>query len=264
MNTNELQVKEAQTNALGLMDIDSATAHYKAFNLFKKSICKQEIDFGIIPGTKKPTLFQPGAQKLAKAFQLVVSLELSNRIVDVATGFVSYEYRAIAQRNGVFVGEGVGGCNSYEDKYAFTAWYPCTQPDTKTKNELKAANLGADKKDYKSGAWVWNQRERKHAPDLISMQGTIMKMAAKRAFVHCVLNTTGGGEFFAQDIEDMVELKDAGQKYDELTAAVYLALSMCITIDECKKLWNTVPHLHKDQQFVESVRAKNMEIQGNG
>lgn len=263
-NTNELQTtNEAQNNTLGLMDIDNAVKHYAAFNLFKQAICKKEIDFGVIPGTKKPSLFQPGAQKLAKAFKLVVSLQLESRTVDAQTGFVSYEYRAIATRDGVFLGEGIGSCNSYEDKYAFTAWHPEAQPDTKTQNELKAANLGANKKEYSSGQWVWNQRERKHAPDLIALQNTIMKMAGKRAFVHCILNTTGGGEFFAQDIEDMPHLKDEAQKTDELTDGVYFALSLCITLDECKKLWAMVPHLQKDANFITAVKAKSEQIKGN-
>jgi len=76
-------------------------------------------DYGIIPGSTKPTLFKPGAEKLNVIFGLAPTFEVVNRMEDWDHGFVSYEVKAalVNKRDGTVVAEGVGSCNSAEKRY---------------------------------------------------------------------------------------------------------------------------------------------------
>lgn len=77
-------------------------------------------DFGIIPGSTKPTLFKPGAEKLNSVFGLAPIVAITNRIEDWDKGFVSYEIKVtlINKRTQQIEAEGIGSCNSKERKYA--------------------------------------------------------------------------------------------------------------------------------------------------
>ena len=74
-------------------------------------------DFGVIPGCgDKPTLLQPGADKLCRLFGIYPDFEiLSETTTD---GFIRYVVKCSLQnRNGEFMGSGIGSCNSAESKY---------------------------------------------------------------------------------------------------------------------------------------------------
>lgn len=77
-------------------------------------------DFGVIPGSTKPTLFKPGAEKLNSIFGLAPIVEISNRIEDWEKGFVSYEVKVslVNKRTQQVEAEGIGSCNSKERRYA--------------------------------------------------------------------------------------------------------------------------------------------------
>jgi hypothetical protein len=77
-------------------------------------------DFGIIPGSTKPTLFKPGAEKLNSVFGLAPVVEITNRVEDWDKGFVSYEIKVtlINKRTQQIEAEGIGSCNSKERRYA--------------------------------------------------------------------------------------------------------------------------------------------------
>lgn len=252
------ELTTTETAALSL-DLTGVKDHYKLFNQFKSDICKKDIDYGKIPGTDKPTLYQPGAQKLAKAFHLNTRLEKTEYSADVQTGFVMYEYRCtVYNAAGDVIGQGVGSCNSFEDKYCFSGWKAEQEKPTESvKAQMQADGTGTFRKDFQTKAWVWNTRTKKRAQELIAMQNTIMKMAAKRAFVHAVLNSTGGGEFFTQDIEDMPEIIEAGQKAAELESFVFWALkNLAVGANDVKDIWAQCPALQKDAGFIEAVKAR--------
>lgn len=261
----ELAIQPAAANLE--MNIEAARDHFSKFNAFKKAILKENIDYGKVFGIDKPFLLQPGAQKLAKAFSLTVSVEETNRTVDVSTGFVSYEYRVTCFYGGVAVGQGVGGCNSFEDKYGFTAWVDSPEPDAATKRELASQGLGKMKPGYQGNAPKWQQRRRKSAIEMIALQNTIMKMAQKRAYVSGVLNCTGGGEFFSQDIQDMPDIVDAAQvaeaKLNEAkTLIAYAVKVLAIAVPELEQIWKLLPSFRREKWLIEMVTKRKEEITG--
>ncbi len=75
-------------------------------------------DIGIIPGTDKPTLLKPGAEKIVMMMGLSSCYEIMDKVEDYDKGFFSYNIRCTLSRQGLDICEGVGNCNSRETKYA--------------------------------------------------------------------------------------------------------------------------------------------------
>ena len=75
------------------------------------------LDIGIIPGTNKPTLLKPGAEKIVMMMGLSSRYEIMDKVEDYKKGFFSYNIRCTLSRNEYDICEGVGNCNSRESKY---------------------------------------------------------------------------------------------------------------------------------------------------
>lgn len=113
-----------------MMPIADAQNWYAEFVQFSKSILKPNLDFGVIPGTPKPTLYKPGAEKLRFVYGLGVETECIDKTVDIEKLFVDYSYRCtIRSKTGQVLSQCEGNCNSMEPKFGYV-W--------KTINELPA------------------------------------------------------------------------------------------------------------------------------
>ena len=91
--------------------------HYKTMTAFVSAQMKKGIDYGVIPGTSKPTLLKPGAEKLCRLFSLRPNYELIHFITDFEKPIFHYHFRCTLVRQGEVVGQGDGSCNSREKKY---------------------------------------------------------------------------------------------------------------------------------------------------
>jgi len=114
---------------LPVMDMQVALQRRRMVVEFTKSIMEEGQDFGTIPGTQKPTLLKPGAEKLQSFFGLEPGVEPVREVLDW-TGeqhggepFFFFEYRFTLSRNGRVIGVGVGSANSWESKYRYR-WVP--------------------------------------------------------------------------------------------------------------------------------------------
>lgn len=97
--------------------IATTAEHYRVMVVFVKAQMQKGVDYGTIPGTKKPTLLKPGAEKLCRLFSLRPSYELLHFITDFDKPLFHYHYRCSLYRRGEMVGQGDGCCNSMENKY---------------------------------------------------------------------------------------------------------------------------------------------------
>lgn len=87
------------------------------FQMVIQQAVKPGHDIGIIPGTDKPTLLKPGAEKIVMMMGLSSRYEIMDKVEDYDKGFFSYNIRCTLSRNGYDICEGVGNCNSRESKY---------------------------------------------------------------------------------------------------------------------------------------------------
>lgn len=110
---NELQITDGQIAML-----DDRIKKMKSFvqNQLKKGI---DNDYAVIPGTPKPSLLKPGAEKILLLFKLGFRFEIMSEVVDFVEGTVSFMVRCIVFRkdDGGQVGESIGYCTNKEKKY---------------------------------------------------------------------------------------------------------------------------------------------------
>jgi hypothetical protein len=124
METNEnLHGHEAlatRPERMQMMPIDQAKDWYSDFVNFSKSILKLDLDYGIIPGTPKPSLYKPGAEKLRFVYGLSSEIRCIDKIIDLDRPFLDYTYRCtIKSKTGQILAQCEGSCNTMEPKYGY-------------------------------------------------------------------------------------------------------------------------------------------------
>ncbi len=162
---------------------------------FGKEILKENIDYGYLPGIKKPVLFKPGAEKLKKAFNLQIeALECINEIFDRDKPYIDVTYRCIiksekGQKTGICEGSATSEESIFKYRYKKTILKPDKNQSYKLKNEGKGKWIKFDDK------WVWCEKVINE--DILGMKNVIKKVAQKRAFVGAVIMATCTSEFFS-------------------------------------------------------------------
>lgn len=76
----------------------------------------RDVDFGVIPGTKSPSLLKPGAEKIVWNYGLESKYQLENAIEDYENGFFFYRFRCELWKNGIHITDGYGSSNTRERK----------------------------------------------------------------------------------------------------------------------------------------------------
>jgi len=170
------------------------------FNEWANTQLRRGVDFGIVPGTDKPTLLKPGAEKIAQLFGCAPELDEVHREQDPNSGYLYIEYRCrmVNLHTGQTLAHGIGSCCSYESKYRWRwEWW-----------NGKGLPEGAEWEQTRTGKW----RKRVENRDLIDQWNTVIKIAKKRAMVDATLTISGASEKFTQDIEDMPEFEPAASE----------------------------------------------------
>lgn len=114
-----------QTNAIVLLTpdvaIQQAKAAYEITRRLREEVFVNGIDFGTIPGTDKPTLYKPGAEKSIRAFGYCPVFETVSKVEqwDDTNALFHYEIRCRLVRieDGKEIATGIGSCNSKENRY---------------------------------------------------------------------------------------------------------------------------------------------------
>lgn len=101
------------------ISISEAKTRIKMLQEFVNEMMMPNVDYGIIPGCNKPSLYKSGAEKLCDAFGFSKRIEIINRVEDFDKGLFAYEVKAtvISKRTNIIEAEGIGSCNNREKKY---------------------------------------------------------------------------------------------------------------------------------------------------
>ena len=179
---------------------------------FFKDVMEEGVDYGIIPGTDKPTLFKPGAEGLCELYGYAPTIKNIEEVRDFETGFlrVVVTIALIARGTGEVVAEGIGECNTREARY-FYRWTP--EWELKRFPELWTVRDSLKKEERswkattkrKAGSGIFYRVEN---DDLFTLWNTVLKMAKKRAHVDATLSATRSSGLFSQGraaLEDWIE-----------------------------------------------------------
>lgn len=157
----------------------------KLLKEFVQSQLVKDVDYGIIPGTKKPSLFKPGAEKLRGLFGLNVPTDCTFQTIDGEKNFAMFTYKAKVFRGDNLVSECEGSTNSQEQKYK-------------------------ERKVWRYDEKLKRKVEIKESTPIYDVLNTLQKMAQKRAFVGAIILATGAGDFFTQDIDEPEDARNIG------------------------------------------------------
>jgi len=126
------------------VDIRQVQATMTKISQFQQVIQKtlhQGHDFGIIPGTDKPTLLKPGAEKILMMMGLRSEFEIVDSTRDFEKGFFQYQVQCKLFKGDILITEGLGACNTRERKYL--KMDPYTMDNTVLKMAKKRALVDA-------------------------------------------------------------------------------------------------------------------------
>jgi len=229
MSSNSLQRIEQQAIAYqeDELSIEQVLAQVQKIQLVMERVMKSGEHFGVIPGTNKPTLLKPGAEKLCLTFRLDPQYE-STETYDGAHLTVKSRCTLYHITTGNRLGSGEGSCSTKEAKYAY-------RKGERTCPGCGAAAIIKGKAEY-GGGWVCfgkkggcgakyedgdqsiegQQTGRIANPDLADQYNTVLKMANKRSLVAAVLNVTAASDIFTQDLEEQERPSGSEPAHDPL------------------------------------------------
>lgn len=170
--------------------------HVQLIQQVMESVMKADVHYGVIPGTKKPSLWKPGAEVLMTTFRIAVDPQVE----DLSVGDeIRYRVRCVGthQTSGTVMGTGIGECSSDEEKYRWRR-VVCDEEFEQTPEDRRRMKFGAKQ----GGGFYKAQQVRTEPADVAN---TILKMAKKRALVDFTLTALAASDIFAQDLEDMSE-----------------------------------------------------------
>lgn len=174
-------------------------------------------DFGIIPGTgDKPTLLQPGMEKLMRALKLRPEYVEKSRVEDFDSGVIFYRYecRLVEYETGLCVSTAIGSANSRESKWRYrNADRVCPNCGKGTIIKGKAeygggwlcfAKKGGCGSKFKDGDPAIEAQAvgKVENPDIFDQMNTIDKVAQKRALGSAIKGAANVSEFFTVDLEE--------------------------------------------------------------
>jgi hypothetical protein len=200
-----------------VLSVQQAAARFNTVVEFVRTVMREGIDYGKIPGTDKATLLKPGAEKLCTLFGLTCRFDLVRATEDWAGSqndgepFFYYLYRCQLWRGESILSEGDGSCNSFEQKYRYR----------EAQRRCPSCGLAAiikGKEEY-GGGWLCFKKKggcgmkfadqdqaiisqpvgRVANENIADQVNTIQKMAQKRALIAATLLAVNGSEFFTQD-----------------------------------------------------------------
>ncbi len=215
----EDQQLQTSNNQLSTAEIKSQLASVQTL---LKDVMQEDLHFGTIPGTKKPTIYKAGAELINFMFRL--SPEYEKEKIELPNGHLMFEIDCILRHipTGQIWGRGVGACSTMESKYRFrtgeVTFTGDPVPKDYWKNDRDQSYIGGKgfiaKKNPETNKWeiavAGSKVENENPADEYN---TVLKMAKKRAYNDATLTASAASSMFTQDLEEQTGPKlDPGKE----------------------------------------------------
>ena len=197
------------------LSVEDVRKQVAKVQLLMKDLMQKDEHYGVIPGTKKPTLYKAGAEKLGFIFRLRPEYLIER--IELPHGHREYEVTCTLYHIGtnMQISQGVGNCSTMESKYRYR-----NAERTCPKCGAKAIIKGRE--EY-GGGWLCFKKKGgcgakfgDEAPEIVDQgvgkienidiadcYNTVKKIAKKRAFVDSTITGCAASDVFSQDLEDL-------------------------------------------------------------
>jgi len=217
LTVQKTQAQPAEYVPSVAITLEQAKENMQRLHQVVKDLMEDGTDYGKIPGTPKPTLLKPGAEKLLQFYGLGHRATCVDKVEDWEKGFFYYRYRVDVfktRQDGLVIeiASCEGSANSKEKRYR-------------------------------------NQ-------DVYTIVNTLQKMAVKRALVGASLQATGTSGIFTQDLEDIgiAPENDIPKKpVQQAQQRPQRAQQETATEQQLKKLYATVQELGLDKDAMKTI-----------
>lgn len=203
------------------LSVETVIAQAALIEKIMKQVMQEDEHYGVIPGTKKPTLFKAGAEKICSVFRLAPRFEIVRSVEEEY--FILFSIRCVLIHipTGQVMGEGLGSCSSREEKYGWrksARKCPKCHAEAIIKGKVEYgggwvcfASKGGCKAKFSDGDKSIESQEvgRIPAQNVWDQHNTILKMAQKRAQSAAVLVATAASDIFTQDLDEKMPNEEA-------------------------------------------------------
>ena len=214
-----------------VMTVNDVVSQVNLIQQVMKEVMKDGTHYMLIPGCKRKSLLKPGAEKLSFTFRL---RPIIDNISDVKVEKLEGDhinvtvYCHIMNTDGVELATGVGSASTKESKYRYRGGekigtgkpVPTQYWNLKNAKKFSEASelIGGD--EYEAGkinkVWqICKMGAKVENPDIADTWNTVLKMAAKRAYVSGILASTAASDIFTQDIDDADDVENMNIKSDD-------------------------------------------------
>lgn len=205
---------------------------------------KEDHDYGVIPGTQKPTLFKPGAEKILMLMGITSEYDIAEKVQDYENGFFAFTVKAVLSRNGLKITEGLGHANTKESRY-MNRWVT----EKKIPEGIDRDTLQTREKPSKFKEGEFYTEYLIDNSDSFTLANTVLKMAKKRAQVDAVLTVASLSEIFTQDMEDLVDATEQKKTNGKSSTASSKKSSTSYACSECGEVINQAVKSYSEKNF---------------
>lgn len=206
------------------VDLVKATMlQLKALRTFVAEELKRDLDYGVIPGTKKPSLLKPGAHKIFAFYDVFPDPDVEPDFIELGEGHleVRCKTRLISRITDKVVGGGRGSCTTMESRFRF-------RKAARVCPECGKEAIIKGKEDFGGGWLCWKKHKtvagcgakfedgdpaiedqaegQVDNENIWDQRNSVLKQGEKRSDVDAALRLGCVSELFTQDMESTFDV----------------------------------------------------------
>lgn len=192
---NEIVMQEPD-NLPAALDPDVVLTRKAQILDIMRDVLIEGVHYDTIPGCKKPSLLQPGAETLNSTFRLGWRHEIVSETV--TEDEISFEVRSVIfnQLDGTVLGDAIASASTSEDKWKWRSSFQAEWDDTPATHRRQKWFKGDERGPYQV------MQVRTHPADL---RNTVLAMAQKRADVRSTRAALAASDVFDVGADDLPE-----------------------------------------------------------
>lgn len=186
-NTQQVQAVQPQAAPLSASDLQKQV---NTIHNIMRSVMLKDVHYGTIPGTGKPSLWKPGAEKILMTFHIASRISVEDLSTEDEARY-RVKTELFDRKSGTFLGAGYGEASSFEEKYRWQAAL-CDEQFEMVPEDQRRIKF---QKKYKSSEI---EKIKQIATSKADKANTVLKMAEKRSFIGATLKVTAASDIFEQ------------------------------------------------------------------